>query len=105
MQDQESQNVPAPASDAAQTSVSSDVRREELNEAVRHNIKKGWRVESQTDFTATIAKGKRPNHILHLILTVITGGLWGIFVWLPLSIFKHVDRRLLEVDANGRVTG
>lgn len=28
---------------------------------------------------------KRPNHILHLILSVLTGGIW-IIVWLLLSL-------------------
>jgi len=26
------------------------------------------------------------NHVLHLVLTVFSGGMWGIFVWLPLGI-------------------
>ena len=32
-----------------------------------------------------------PNHILHLILSVITAGLWLLFIWIPkiiLSFFK-----------------
>lgn len=58
-------------------------------------VRKGWRVESQTDEMATMVKGKRPNHLLHLILTVLTLGLWGVFVWLPLSIFKHEQRMVL----------
>lgn len=95
MQELDSQNPP----------VDDDTRRAALNVALSDNLRKGWRVESQSDYSAAIVKGKRPNHILHLILTVLTGGLWGLFVWLPLCIFKHEDRRLLEVGATGRVKG
>jgi hypothetical protein len=30
---------------------------------------------------------KRTSHGLHLFLTIITGGMWGIFVWLPLTLW------------------
>jgi hypothetical protein len=79
-------------------------RREALNQAVGKQVRKGWRVENQTEFSASIAKGKRPNHVLHLILTIVTAGLWAI-VWIILAITKHEDRRFLQVDAYGRVTG
>ena len=35
---------------------------------------KGYRIESRSDYQATIVKGHRPNHILHLILSIITLG-------------------------------
>lgn len=31
--------------------------------------------------TITIGHGRRTNHLFHLILTILTGGLWGI-VWI-----------------------
>ena len=34
-----------------------------------------------------MAQGTRPNHVLHLILTLVTFGLWAI-VWLLVSIGK-----------------
>ena len=40
-------------------------------------------MESQTDYTALIRFGKPINHVLHLILTLVTFGLWGI-VWLAM---------------------
>ncbi|MBS1891843.1 MAG: hypothetical protein JST59_11155 [Actinobacteria bacterium] len=64
----------------------------------------GYRVESQTDFQAVLVKGKRPDHVLHLILTIVTFGSWGFFVWLPLCIFKHVHRLVLTVDLAGDVS-
>lgn len=35
--------------------------------------------------------GKKPNHILHLILTIITQGLWA-FVWLMMSSDYRCDK-------------
>lgn len=34
---------------------------------------------------------QRPSHVLHLLLSLITGGLW-IPVWLLLSILPHATR-------------
>ena len=34
-----------------------------------------WRVESQTDYNAILVKGKPVNHVLHLILSIVTFGL------------------------------
>lgn len=33
------------------------------------------------------------SHTFHLVLTIFTCGLWGLFVWLPLWIFRMVVRR------------
>ena len=35
----------------------------------------------------TLAVGTTPNHILHLVLTLITFGLWGI-VWILVAVGK-----------------
>jgi hypothetical protein len=35
----------------------------------------------------TLATGTKPNHTLHLILTILTGGLWGI-VWILITLGK-----------------
>ena len=63
----------------------------------------GWRIETRSDFQATVAKGKDHNHILHLILTILTGGLWGLFVWLPLVIFSGLKRRMISIDEYGNI--
>lgn len=31
-------------------------------------------------------------HTMHLILTILTGGLWGLFVWLPLGLLHNLSR-------------
>lgn len=32
---------------------------------------------------------KRTSHGLHLFLTIITFGVWGLFVWLPLALWHR----------------
>lgn len=29
---------------------------------------------------------QKPNHVLHLILSVLTVGIWALFVWIPLTM-------------------
>jgi hypothetical protein len=36
---------------------------------------------------------KRTSHGLHLVLTIVTGGAWGLFVWLPLTLWHKVGPR------------
>ena len=39
---------------------------------------------------AVVAARKQTNHTFHLLMTVITGGMWGLFVWLPLTMWHKV---------------
>lgn len=34
----------------------------------------------------------RTSHTFHLLMTIFTFGLWGIFVWLPISIINSMRR-------------
>lgn len=62
----------------------------------------GWRVQSMTATQAQLLKGKPTNHVLHLILSLITLGLW-LFVWLGVVIFAGQKQKLVTVDAYGNV--
>jgi hypothetical protein len=75
-------------------------RRVLLTQALRSAVIRGGRIESQGDFEAVVVHGKRVNHILHLILTVFTLGLW-IFVWGGLILFAGEKRELVTVDGRG----
>ena len=74
--------------------------------ALEHEILRyvdvGYSVERQTPDSAIIVKGHRPNHILHLILSVLTLGLW-IPVWVCISVFGGQRRYLLTVGSDGAV--
>ena len=80
----------------------SDVRRARLNQAVADYVRNGWRVESQGDGYAVVVFGNRPNHILHLILTLVTFGLWAI-IWIIIALSSGEKRRTIQVDDFGNV--
>jgi len=79
-----------------------DERKADLDAALARFGAQGWRIESRSEFQATIAKGQRLNNVLHLILTIITAGLWAI-VWILLAIFKGEKRQLVTVDDFGNI--
>jgi hypothetical protein len=96
---QEAVSVPAPSAP-----VSVEERRQLMDAAVIEWAGNGWKVESRSEFQAVFTKGKRPNHVLHLLLTLVTIGLWGI-VWIIVSITSHVQRRIVSVDEYGQRRG
>jgi hypothetical protein len=79
---------------------SADERKSLLAQAVANDVRQGWRVESQMDFQAVMVKGQRVNHLLHLILTIFTAGLWGI-VWLILVLTGGEKRSVITIDEYG----
>lgn len=81
----------------------SEERQEILAGAVNNAVRDGYRVESQTAHQAIVVKGRRPNHLLHLILSLLTLGLWMLFVWLPVVVFGGERRRVITVDTFGNV--
>jgi hypothetical protein len=59
-------------------------------------------VESQSDAQAVMVKGKGTNHVLHLILTLISVGMW-LPVWLILYFVTKPKRLILTLDEFGNV--
>jgi len=82
---------------------SSDERKEALARLIGGQVAQGYRVESQSDFQAVLVKGKNTNHVLHLILTLVTFGLWAI-VWIAVAVFGGEKREILSVDEWGNPT-
>jgi hypothetical protein len=70
------------------------VAEEPLSEQIRRLAIDGWRVEAQTDQTTVMVRGRRPEHILHFVLTMLTFGFWAI-VWIFLVVFRHQERIVL----------
>lgn len=59
----------------------------------------GWRVEATpTPGQVVMVRGKRPNHILHLLLSLVTFGLW-LPVWLVIGLSSSERRVVLSEDA------
>lgn len=70
-------------------------REDALEQQINSYLAKGdWRLESRTEHAAVMVKGKRVNHLLHLILSVLTVGLW-LPVWLILAIAGGEKRQHL----------
>jgi hypothetical protein len=63
----------------------------------------GYRVESQTDINAITMKGGSTNHVLHLILTLVTFGMWSL-VWLIMWVINRQQGLILSVDDYGNVS-
>lgn len=78
------------------------VRHDRLNQVVMYEIGTGHRIESQGDFYVVMVRGSGPNHVLHLLLTVFTLGLW-LPVWVILGITQQPHRIVLSVDEYGVV--
>ncbi len=80
-----------------------DERREILSRQIGSLLSQGRRVESQSDFQAVLLRGHAVNHILHLIITIVTLGFWGI-VWIALVALGGEKRELVQVDEWGNPT-
>jgi hypothetical protein len=84
------------------TRYSDEVRRQALANAVHGEVIRGGRIESQGDFNAVIVHGKAINHVLHLLITLVTCGLWAV-VWLFLVLAGGEKRVSLMADPWGNL--
>ena len=80
----------------------SERRKQALATAIANEVRAGWNVQSQSDYQAVMnIPAEKTNHILHLILTILTLGLW-IIVWIALVIIhKGEQREVISVDEYG----
>lgn len=92
---------PPPPSNTPQP-VDAEGRRAILAQAIAAQVRQGSRVESQSEFQAVMVDGKPINHILHLILTLVTCGFWAL-VWILLFAIGGEKRFSLQVDVYGNV--
>jgi hypothetical protein len=61
---------------------------------------RGFRIENRSDFQATVSKGKEIRHVLHIVLSFLTGGMW-LFVYIPLWLLTGIRRRMVSIDEYG----
>lgn len=94
---------PDPPRDSGADTRQDRMRRQRFEAAVQSAVAQGWTIESRSEYQAILVRGQRVNHILHLILTVLTLGFWGI-VWILLAIGGGQKREVLTVDQVGAVT-
>jgi hypothetical protein len=66
---------------------SPEERKELLAGAVAVEVQRdGARIQSQSDNQAVMVKGSGTNHVLHLILWLVTLGLW-VLAWVAVAAF------------------
>ncbi len=63
----------------------------------------GYRINSRTDTSAVMVRGKKINHLLHFLIGVFTSGLWWI-VWLILALRGGEKETRIWVDEHGKLT-
>jgi len=92
--------VDSPDNAPAMTLRTDEQRRALLTRFIAQEVARGGRVELHTDFDAVVAYGKKPNHILHLLLSLLTLGTW-LIIWLILAISMNISRVNFHVDEYG----
>ena len=68
---------------------------------IRRALRLGWRVEWRSEREVLLVAGGRPNHVLHAILTLLTG-VW-LLVWIVVALAGGEDRLLVAVDESGEI--
>ena len=71
-----------------------------LAQQVQLAVARGARVESQSDAMAVVVFGKPVNHVLHLILSLVTAGLW-LIPWIIIAAAGGEKRQMITVDDFG----
>ena len=82
--------------------VSPEVRQQNLDAAIHKQARRGWKLLTRTETQAQMVFGRPPSHVLHLLLSLITVGLW-IPVWILVGLFGGEKTQLLKVDEFGTV--
>ena len=75
--------------------LSDDERRAWLAQQVDEHLRNGWQIESRTENLASLRIGKPINHVLHLLLTLVTCGVW-VLVWIYLAMFQGEKRKTIS---------
>ena len=82
--------------------LTADYRRTALNAEVQRQVTAGNKIESQSDFQVVLVSGKPVNHVLHLLLTIFTLGLW-LIPWIILGLTGGEHRKMVTVNDQGVV--
>ena len=91
------------AAQAAQAAAR-DARIAALDAEIAKTVRQGWEVQTRTDFQAVLTKKRKIGLIGNILLTLVTGGIWLIWVAYRIINRKH-DTRTLTVDTKGKVRG
>ena len=89
-----------PVIELSTTPHSIEERSQTLQKHVIQEVANGWKLEVETEFEAVLSSGKRVNHILHLLLTLLTLGFW-IIPWVIMTAGSGEKRETISVDECG----
>ena len=62
----------------------------------------GWTLVNKSGFYANLEKGKPANHILHLLLSIVTAGVW-IPIWIIITLASKKKTLQLYVEDDGSI--
>lgn len=77
-----------------------DERRQILSWEIQARVAHGGRLQFREGESAVIVYGWPLNHLLHLLLSVLTFGAWAI-VWLWLALTRGERREFVHIDESG----
>jgi len=96
-----SKSTPAPT--AGRQPLTPEAREQVLNAEVAKAARDGWAVQSVGGGQAVMSKAKRIGFLLNLILVLVTGGLWLIWI-LYRALNRKTKTLVITVDAFGKVS-
>lgn len=73
-----------------------------LNGAIAQQLSIGGRLVANTPPHAVVSFGGEANHVLHLLLSLVTCGFW-LIIWFLVAVTSGERRVTLYVDEFGRV--
>ncbi|MBM7831301.1 hypothetical protein JOE59_002006 [Agromyces cerinus] len=82
--------------------LSDESRAQLLNAEVARYAQRGWTVQSVASGQAVVSKNKRIGWFWNLILVLLTGGLWLIYV-VYRALNRKVQTVVITVDPAGRI--
>ncbi|KQZ07620.1 hypothetical protein ESP57_17390 [Agromyces fucosus] len=82
--------------------LSDESRAQLLNAEVAKYAQRGWTVQSVAAGQAVVSKNKRIGWFWNLILVILTGGLWLIYV-VYRALNRKVQTVVITVDPTGRI--
>lgn len=82
--------------------LSADARAQLLNAEVAKYAQRGWTVQTVNAGQAVLSKTRRMGWFWNLLLVLLTGGLWLIYV-IYRALNRKVDTLIITVDEQGAV--
>lgn len=89
-------------SNPSPAALSDESRAQLLNAEVAKYAQRGWTVQSVAAGQAVVSKNKRIGWFWNLILVILTGGLWLIYV-VYRALNRKVQTVVITVEPTGRI--